>query len=363
MKRRIVIPIITIMAVACLTGCGARATPKENKINTISITELTEVDNKPQYFPFSVSSYEEDGETLLVKNYEVPADINPYDLIEDTFDRGKFKYEVRDILMKKSEPKKETKLASIQVVINSNTNDMNSILKQAPVIIDYDKDGYKGQLLMNTSNLFTESLGTKSYSYTVTDTKTYTDLARNDTSYIAKSITKNGKELTLVNVDWQTTGTTLVGSTLVPSSYNAVAYYSGTAYGSKSTGYATTVTYIGEVTREVQEDSIISIVYVGERIYNLTWLWILLSVAAIAGVGAGLIFILRKRTNEDDEAEVEDDEKENCEIAKERVQEAIKTDHQETVVNEVQEEKPKVKKDKVKVYVKKDESGELNEET
>jgi len=363
MRIKIIIPIIAVMTVSCLTGCGARATPNENKINTISITELTEQENKPQYFPFSVSSYEEDGETLLIKNYEVPADVNPYDLIEDTFDRGKYQYEVRDILMKKSEPKKETKLASTQVVINSNTNDMNTILKQAPVIIDYDKDGYKGQLLMNTSNLFTESLGTKSYSYTVTDTKTYTDLARNDTSYIAKSITKNGRELTLVNVDWQTTGTTLVGSTLVPSSYNAVAYYSGTAYGSKSTGYATTVTYIGEVTREVQEDSIISIVYVGERIYNLTWLWILLGVAAVAGVGAGLIFILRKRTDEDDKQEQDEEEKENCEIAKERVQDAIENDRKEESVKETQEEKPKVKKDKVKVYVKKDESGDIDEQT
>ena len=352
--KKIIIPFIAVMTISCLTGCGARATPNENKISTISVTELNEVSEKPMYFPISVSSMEEDGERLLVKNYEVPASVNPYDLVEQCFERGKYQYEVRDILRKNSEPKTDTKLASTQIVINSNSNDMNKILKQAPVMIDYDKDGYKGQLVMNTTNLFTESLGTKSYSYTVTDTKTYTDLARNDTSYIAKSITKNGKELTLVDIEWQTTGTNLVGSTLVPSSYNAVAYYSGTAYGSKSTGYATTITYIGEVTKELESNSVISIVYAGERIYNLTWLWFVLGGFVIGGTVFFILRILNK--NKDEEPE-----KENSEIAKERVQEAIIKDNtSEYVENNKPQTKPK--KDKVQVYVPKGESGDKVEE-
>lgn len=352
--RKIIIPFIAVMTLSCLTGCGTRATPNENKINTISVTEVNKVVEKPMYFPISVSTLEEDGEMLLIKNYEVPSSVNPYDLIEDTFNRGKYQYEVRDILMKKSEPKIETKLASTQIVINSNTNDMNKILKQAPVIIDYDKDGYKGQLVMNTANLFTESLGTKSYSYTVTDTKTYTDLARNDTSYIAKTITKNGRELALVDIEWQTTGTNLVGSTLVPSSYNAVAYYSGTAYGSKSTGYATTITYIGEVTKELESNSVISVVYAGERIYNLTWLWVVLGGIIIAGI---VFFILRITSKK----ESEESEKENSEIAKERIQEAIIKDNIANIET-VSQENSKQKKDRVKVYVPKGESGDKSEE-
>ena len=352
--KKIIIPLLAVMTVSCLTACNTRATPKDNKVNTISVTEVNEVSEKPMYFPVSVSTMEEDGEMLLIKNYEVPATVNPYDLVEESFERGKYQYEVRDILRKNSEPKTDTKLASTQVVINSNSNDMNKILKQAPVIIDYDKDGYRGQLLMNTTNLFTESLGTKSYSYTVTDTKTYTDLARNDTSYIAKSITKNGKELALVDIEWQTTGTNLVGSTLVPSSYNAVAYYSGTAYGSKSTGYATTITYIGEVTKELESNSIISVVYAGERIYNFIWLWIVLGGIVISGT---VFFILRFLNKN----RAEETEKENSEIAKERVQEAITKDKTSEYV-ENNKPQPKPKKDKVQVYVPKGESGDKIEE-
>jgi len=348
--RKIIIPLIAVMTLSCLTGCGTRATPNENKINTISVTDVSEVIERPMYFPVSVSTMEEDGEMLLIKNYEVPSSVNPYDLVEQSFKRGKYQYEIRDILRKDNEPKTETKLASTQIVINSNSNDMNKILKQAPVIIDYDKDGYKGQLLMNTTNLFTESLGTKSYSYTVTDTKTYTDLARNDTSYIAKSITKNGKELSLVDIEWQTTGTNLVGSTLVPSSYNAVAYYEGTARASKSTGYATTITYIGEVTKELESTSIISVVYTGDRIYNLTWIWIVLGGIIIAGT---VFFVLRSVKKK----EPEESEKENSEIAKERVQDAIVKDNTE----EVNQENSKPRKDRVKVYVRKAESGETDE--
>jgi len=360
--KKIIIPLLAVMTVSCLTACNTRATPNDNKINTISVTEVNEVSDKPMYFPISVSTMEEDGEMLLIKNFEVPSSVNPYDLVEQSFERGKYQYEVRDILKKNTEPKTDTKLASTQVVVNSNSNDMNKILKQAPVIIDYDKDGYRGQLVMNTTNLFTESLGTKSYSYTVTDTKTYTDLARNDTSYIAKSITKNGRELELIDIEWQTTGTNLVGSTLVPSSYNAVAYYSGTAYGSKSTGYATTITYIGEVTKELESNSVISIVYAGERIYKLTWLWFVLGGIVIAGAVFFIVRIIKKKETEEPEKN-EKPEKENSDIAKERVQEAITKDKiSESEENAKVHTKPK--KDKVQVYVPKGESGDnIDEQT
>ena len=346
--KKIIISVTAITVALCLTGCGTRATPN-NKVNTISVTELSETVDKPSYFPVSVTTMEEDGEKLLVKNYEVPADVNPYDLVEESFSRGKYQYEVRDILRKKSEPKVETKLASTQIVVNSTSKDMNMILKQAPVIVEYDKDGYRGQLLMNTNNLYTESIGAKSYSYTVTDTKTYTGLARNDTSYIDKSINKNGKELTLVNIDWQTTGTNLVGSTLVPSSYDAVAYYSGTAYGSKSTGYATTITYIGEVSKEVESNSIVSIVYSGERIYNLIGLWIALGVLGAIGATCGVVLLVRRVTNKRENTD-------NREIAKDRTKEAIVMDN-----TGIDLEK-RAKKEKVQVYIQQDEGGGDHEE-
>ena len=60
----------------------------------------------------------------------------------------------------------------------------------------------------------------------MTTTKTIGPLDRNDMSYIPATTVKDGKTLTLANVEWQVIGTDLVGDVLAPSSYQAVATYS-----------------------------------------------------------------------------------------------------------------------------------------
>jgi len=348
MKNKIMIPLMLIASISCFTACNTRATP--NTKNDILITEVGETEAKNMYFPKSITLSEENGTKVLTKKFEIPNSVNPYDLVGETFIRNKYEYEVQDIIKYSSGTKYDVKLVSSQIVIKSNSNDINKILKQAPIIIDYDKDGYKGQLLLNTNNVLTESLGTKTYTYTVSDTKTYTGLSRNDPSYIDKSINKNGKELSLIDIEWQPTGTTLVGNTLVPSSYDAVAYYSGTSYGSKSTGYETTLTYVGEVRKIIEETSIVEVIYIGSRVIN--YMWIILG-GGIIIIGVGLLmFFRKKRANKE--------EKENSDIAKDRVQEAITVDNSEKVIENIKDNQ-KNKKDKVTVYVQKAESGDTNE--
>ena len=82
----------------------------------------------------------------------------------------------------------------------------------------------------------------------MTATKNYTGLDRNDSSYIDKTVVKNGRTLSLSNVTWSVESTALVGDELVPATYTAVATYSGTAYSSVATGYITTADYTGTVT-------------------------------------------------------------------------------------------------------------------
>jgi len=348
MKNKIIIPLMLIASISCFTACNTRATP--NTKNDILITEVGEIEEKNIYFPKSITLSEEHGEKVLTKRFEVPNSVNPYDLVEEPFVRNKYEYKAQDIVKYDSEIEYDVKLVSSQVVLKSNSNDINKILKQAPIIIDYDKDGYKGQLMLNTNNVLTESLGTKTYSYTISDTKKYTGLSRNDTSYIDKSINKNGKELSLVDIEWQPTGTTLVGNTLVPSSYDAVAYYSGTSYGSKSTGYETTLTYVGEVKKIIEETSTVEIIYYGSRVVNYVWITTGIGIMII---GLGLLVFLKKR--KENKAE-----KENSDIAKDRVQDAIIVDNSEKQSENVKANQ-KNKKDKVTVYVQKSESGDADE--
>ena len=69
----------------------------------------------------------------------------------------------------------------------------------------------------------------------MTDTKVIGNLDRNDMSYVPATTTKNGKTLSLVDVEWQVTGTDLVGEALVPSRYQAVATYSASSSYSAAT--------------------------------------------------------------------------------------------------------------------------------
>lgn len=70
----------------------------------------------------------------------------------------------------------------------------------------------------------------------MSEVKTIGQLDRNDMSYVPSTTVKNGRTLNLVNVEWQVTGTDLVGEALVPSSYQAVATYSAKATYQAATG-------------------------------------------------------------------------------------------------------------------------------
>ena len=74
---------------------------------------------------------------------------------------------------------------------------------------------------------------------------------------------KDGITLNLTGVDWQVTGTDLVGEVLSPSSWQAVATYSGQAYYSAADGYITTADYVGEIARNDVESVTYQLTYLG----------------------------------------------------------------------------------------------------
>lgn len=92
------------------------------------------------------------------------------------------------------------------------------------------------------------------------------NLDRNDMSFVPATTVKNGRTLSLSNVEWQVTGTALVGEALVPSQYQAVATYSAPTSWKAATGYVTTAEYRGEVVSEGIESVTYTVVYTGEPI-------------------------------------------------------------------------------------------------
>lgn len=186
------------------------------------------------------------------------------------------------------------------VTITTSTKNLEDILAELKPTIEYDDGVASGTLALDHSTIKTEAAGYKNSSYTVTATKNYTGLDRNDSSYIDKTVVKNGRTLSLSNVTWSVESTALVGDELVPATYTAVATYSGTAYSSVATGYITTADYTGTVTASGISSIKYTVTYLGTPIVVEEEPSMVLPIAGLivlTATGALLLIALLTRKN------------------------------------------------------------------
>ena len=189
------------------------------------------------------------GSQQLIKTYVLPPDMDPQGLIEEPFEQEGYLYAFADIV-KEENHRSDALYHRETVTVETGSNDLSKILEQLEPSIDYDEGGYKGTLSLDHTSIHTEASGYETRSNTVTATKTIGPVDRNDMSYVPATMVKNGVTLNLSGVDWQVTGTDLVGDALAPASYQAVATYSGKSYYKAATGYVTTADYVGEISRD-----------------------------------------------------------------------------------------------------------------
>ena len=78
--------------------------------------------------------------------------------------------------------------------------------------------------------------------------RSYPNLAEQDTQYLPKTITENGKTLTLTDIQWQTDNTANLDGYAVADRYTAVATCSG-RHQQLCEGYTVTADYAGTVSR------------------------------------------------------------------------------------------------------------------
>lgn len=205
------------------------------------------------------------GQQRIVKTYTLAPDIDPETLKEPSFEYDGFTY-TWAYTTKEEHPFLETKDVVEIITVETAKNDLAQILAELAPSIEYDDGSFSGELTLDHTTLTTEAAGyTTKYSKT-TETKVIANLDRNDMSYIPATTVKNGKTLSLANVDWQVTGTALVGESLVPSQFQAVATYSASSSYKVATGYVTTAEYHGEVTSEGIKNITYTVVYTGTEI-------------------------------------------------------------------------------------------------
>ena len=205
------------------------------------------------------------GQQRLVKTYTLSPEVDPDELKEEDFSYDGYLY-TWAYTTKVEHPYLESKTVTETVTVNTAKNDLAQILAELSPSMPYEKDGFSGELALDHTTLSTEASGyTTKYSKT-TETKVIGNLDRNDMSYVPATTVKNGKTLTLANVEWQVTGTALVGEALVPAQYQAVATYSASSSCQAATGYVTTAEYHGTVTSEGVDSITYTVVYTGSEI-------------------------------------------------------------------------------------------------
>ena len=264
----------------------------------------------PQLYPTEIKTLELDGETLIVKSYQVPEGFDVTRLTEP-FESNGVKYEMREILMDTLPGETESKTVSKTVTIESESDDEDELLALFDESMEFEEDGYSGQLLLDARSIETEADETEPYRYLLTETREMMGMDRNDTYYIPKTACKNGVTLQLADVQWTPMGYGASGGALTPNLFSAKATYSGYATGYKPTSYIATATYTGQVQRAIEGDLLYSVVFGRsanqplEMLEELnepnewggTLLFILGAVVLVGGIGVGAWFIWKNRGN------------------------------------------------------------------
>ena len=155
------------------------------------------------------------GQQRIVKTYELPPGTDPETLKEPSFEYDGFTY-TWAYTTKVEHTFLETKAVTETVTVETGKKDLNAVLEQLAPSIPYDDGEFSGELALDHTTITTEAAGYASKSGKVTATKTIGPLDRNDMSYIPATTVKDGKTLTLANVEWQVIGTDLEAMCWLP---------------------------------------------------------------------------------------------------------------------------------------------------
>jgi len=220
----------------------------------------------PSLYPSSIEESEDNGARRIVKTYELSAAESPKDIPRDGFTRDGWDYEIADIT--KTETADTDKQDHTETVkVNTDTKDTEAILKQLAPTMEYtSEDGYAGTLTLDIASIKVETAGTQTSSYTVSATREYPNLSNEDTSLVPKTITDGGRTLKLANVEWHAQTIDGIDGNQIPSSYTAVAKYTGTGSKTVITGYVTTADYIGSISKTSAGKTVYKAIFIGTEI-------------------------------------------------------------------------------------------------
>ena len=257
----------------------------------------------------------EDG-TELRKLYDLGPEDDPTGIPRSDFEQDGFHYTLTDLLRQEL-PEHDERQHTETVSLQSANKDMASILALLPQEKEFiTEDGYMGTLSLQLDTVQVEVSGYGSSTREISATRSYPNLANQDTSNIPKTIQEDGRTLTLQNISWQTDNTANTDGYAMGDRFTAVATYTGSATSSYVTGYTVTADYSGTVSRIALNKTRYVAIFEGPAIEPLAplpdsgsspvqfnWAYILVPlgvVFAAGGVIGGCLLYKRKHESEEE---------------------------------------------------------------
>lgn len=292
-------------------------------------------------YPNSVTR-REDG-TQIRKVYELGPEEDPAGIPRSDFEQEGFHYTLTDLL-KQEAPEQEERFHTETVTLSSKSKDMETVLSLLPAQKEFTtEDGLSGVLELKLDTINVEIAGYGSSTKQVSATRSYPNLAGQDTSFIPKTIEDGGRTLELATVNWQADNAVSVDGYDMADRYTAVVTYTGTATSSYVKGYTVTAEYSGTVSRialnkvryvAIFEGTSLNPVETAEpepspepelspgpdatqqpespaiSAIQFHWAYVLvpLGVIALVGAGVGTALFIKKRREGCDETEEDSDE-------------------------------------------------------
>lgn len=284
---------------------------------------MTSAETAQVCYPTAVTR-SEDG-TEIRKLYDLSPVDDPSGIPRSDFEQDGFHYTLTDLL-KQELPEQEIRQHTETVSLESKSKDMESVLALLPQEREFiTDDGLTGTLTLRLDTVQVEVAGYGSTTKEVSATRSYPDLAGQDTQYIPKTIEDNGRTLTLQNIDWQTDNSASTDDYALGDRFTAIATYTGSATSSYVKGYIVTAEYTGTVSRIAlnktryvaifegvameptePEEPTIELSDIAEKPASFNWAYVLvpLGIVAAAGGGIGIALFLKRRSESDDGSDV-----------------------------------------------------------
>ncbi len=261
-------------------------------------------------YPSSVTQ-NEDG-TEIRKFYDLSPEDDPTGIPRSDFEQDGYHYTLVDLL-KQELPEHESRQHTETVTLESKNRDMASVLALLPQEKEFiTDDGLSGTLTLRLDTVQVDVSGYGSSTRQVSATRSYPNLAGQDTQYIPKTIQDGGRTLTLQDVNWQTDNTGSLDGYALGDRYTAVATYTGSATSSYVKGYTVSADYTGTVSRIALNKTRYVAIFEGTPLQPVEpaadtantaasafhWAYVLVPLGVIAAAGGGIgIALFLKRCN------------------------------------------------------------------